>query len=110
MLLSKVCSTKKSKLKSSGDPQKNKLIFSQRQAIAEQREKVVDDVIVNLEEGAVVKGEVVRIANFGAFVDINGVDGLLPISEISWQRIKHPSDVIQLGQELKLKSSKSITI
>ncbi len=85
------------------DPQKNKLIFSQRQAIAEQREKVVDDIIVNLEEGAVVKGEVVRIANFGAFVDINGVDGLLPISEISWQRIKHPSDVIQLGQEIEVK-------
>ena len=85
------------------DPQKNKLIFSQRQAIAEQREKVVDDVIVNLEEGAVVKGEVVRIANFGAFVDINGVDGLLPISEISWQRIKHPSDVLALGDEIEVK-------
>ena len=85
------------------DPQRNKLIFSQRQVITEQREKVVDDIIVNLEEGSVVKGEVVRIANFGAFVDINGVDGLLPISEISWQRIKHPSDVIQLGQEIEVK-------
>ena len=51
----------------------------------------------------VVKGEVVRIADFGAFVDINGIDGLLPISEISWQRIKHPSDVITLGDTIEVK-------
>ncbi len=85
------------------DPKKNKLILSQRQAIAEQREKVVDDIILNLKEDTVVSGEVVRITDFGAFVDINGIDGLLPISEISWQRIKHPSDVIELGQKLDLK-------
>ena len=72
------------------DPKKNKLILSQRQAVAEQRDQVV-------------KGEVVRIADFGAFVDINGIDGLLPISEISWQRIKHPSDVISLGETLEVK-------
>ena len=78
------------------DAKRNKLILSQRQAVAEQREQV-------LEVGSVVKGEVVRIADFGAFIDINGVDGLLPISEISWQRIKHPSDVISLGQELEVK-------
>lgn len=85
------------------DAKKNKLILSQRQAVAEQREQVVDEIISNLEIGSVVKGEVVRIADFGAFIDINGVDGLLPISEISWQRIKHPSDVISLGQELEVK-------
>ena len=60
------------------DPKKNKLILSQRLAV-------------------------VRIADFGAFIDINGIDGLLPISEISWSRIKHPSDVISLGQELEVK-------
>ena len=85
------------------DAKKNKLILSQRQAVAEQREQVVDEIISNLEIGSVVKGEVVRIADFGAFIDIDGVDGLLPISEISWQRIKHPSDVISLGQELEVK-------
>ncbi len=85
------------------DAKKNKLILSQRQAVAEQREQVVDEIISNLEIGSVVKGEVVRIADFGAFIDINGVDGLLPISEISWQRIKHPSDVISLGQEIEVK-------
>ena len=85
------------------DPKKNKLIFSQRQAVAEQRDQVVDNVLAELSEDQVVTGEVVRIADFGAFVDINGIDGLLPISEISWQRIKHPSDIIALGQKLEVK-------
>ena len=85
------------------DPKKNKLILSQRQAVAEQRNQVVDDIISKLEEEMVVKGNVVRITDFGAFVDINGIDGLLPISEISWQRIKHPSDVLALGDEIEVK-------
>ena len=85
------------------DPKKNKLILSQRQAVAEQRDQVVDNVLSSLEEGQVVNGNVVRITDFGAFVDINGIDGLLPISEISWQRIKHPSDVITLGDTIEVK-------
>ena len=85
------------------DPKKNKLILSQRQAVAQQRDQVVDNILSELHEDQVVKGEVVRIADFGAFVDINGIDGLLPISEISWQRIKHPSDVISLGETLEVK-------
>lgn len=85
------------------DPKRNKLILSQRQALAEEREKVVVEVISKLEVDQVVEGEVVRIADFGAFIDINGVDGLLPISEISWQRVKHPSSVLTLGQKLKVK-------
>src|SRR5574344_1722491 len=85
------------------DPKKNKLILSQRQAVAEQRDQVVDNVLAELEEDSVVKGTVVRITDFGAFIDINGIDGLLPISEISWQRIKHPSDVLTLGESLEVK-------
>ena len=85
------------------NPKKNKLILSQRLALAEQRNQVVDDVIAQLEEEMVVKGNVVRITDFGAFVDINGIDGLLPISEISWQRIKHPSDVLALGDTIEVK-------
>ena len=85
------------------DPKKNKLILSQRLAVAEQRDQVVDNILSTLEEGQIVKGEVVRIADFGAFIDINGIDGLLPISEISWQRIKHPSDVISLGETVEVK-------
>lgn len=85
------------------DAKKNKLILSQRQALAEQRDLIVGNVIKNLEVDQIVEGEVVRIADFGVFIDINGVDGLLPISEISWQRIKHPSDVIKLGEVLQVK-------
>ena len=50
-----------------------------------------------------LKGTVRNIVDFGAFVDINGIDGLLPISEISWQRIKHPSDVLTLGDNIEVK-------
>ena len=85
------------------DPKKNKLILSQRQAVAEQRDQVVDNVLSSLEENQIVSGNVVRITDFGAFVDINGIDGLLPISEISWQRIKHPSDVLTLGDTIEVK-------
>ena len=85
------------------EPKKNKLILSQRQAIAEQRDQVVDNILSSLEEDQIVKGEVVRIADFGAFIDINGIDGLLPISEISWARIKHPSDIISLGETVEVK-------
>lgn len=85
------------------DPKKNKLILSQRQAVAEQRDQVVDNVLSSLEEDQVVSGNVVRITDFGAFVDINGIDGLLPISEISWQRIKHPSDILTLGDTIEVK-------
>ncbi len=85
------------------DPKKNKLILSQRQALAEARERVVVEVIAKLDVDQVVEGEVVRIADFGAFIDIMGVDGLLPISEISWQRIKHPSDILKLGEKIEVK-------
>jgi len=85
------------------DPKKNKLILSQKQAVADQRDQAADEVLSTLEEDMVVKGNVVRITDFGAFVDINGIDGLLPISEISWQRIKHPSDVVKLGETLEVK-------
>ena len=64
---------------------------------------VADEVISRLAVDEVVEGEIVRIADFGAFVDINGIDGLLPISEISWERIKHPSDVVTLGQKIQVK-------
>lgn len=85
------------------DPKRNKLILSQRQVYTQQREMVADEVISRLAVDQVVEGEIVRIADFGAFVDIEGIDGLLPISEISWERIKHPSDVVSLGQKIEVK-------
>jgi len=74
-----------------------------RQAIAEQRARLLEEVIEELEVDQIVEGEVVRIADFGAFIDIKGVDGLLPISEMSWQRVRHPSDLLQVGQKITLK-------
>lgn len=85
------------------DAKKNKLILSERLALAEERKRIAGNVVAKLEVDQVVEGEVVRIADFGAFVDIHGIDGLLPISEISWQRIKHPSDVLTLGQTIQVK-------
>ena len=84
------------------DPKRNKLILSQRQVYTQQREMVADEVISRLAVDQIVEGEIVRIADFGAFVDIDGIDGLLPISEISWERIKHPSDVVSLGQKIEV--------
>lgn len=85
------------------DAKRNKLILSQRQAIAEQRARLLEEVIEDLQVEQVVEGEVVRIADFGAFIDIKGVDGLLPISEMSWHRVRHPSDLLEIGQRIKLK-------
>ncbi len=85
------------------DSRRNKLILSERLALAEERRKIAGNVIAGLEMDQIVDGEVVRIADFGVFVDIMGIDGLLPISEISWQRIKHPSDILSLGQKIQVK-------
>ena len=57
----------------------------------------------NIEVGQVVKGEVKRITNFGAFVDIGGIDGLLHISEISWGKLKHPQEILTIGQKVEVK-------
>lgn len=85
------------------DPKNNKLILSQRLALVEKRNEVIDQVISDLKPDDIINGQVIRIADFGVFVDINGVDGLLPISEISWDRIKHPSDILKTGQRLDVK-------
>src|SRR5581483_8803538 len=73
------------------DQRRNKLILSHRQAVAAEKGKLRAEILQNLEVGQSVTGKVVRIADFGAFIDLGGIDGLLPISEISWQRIQHPS-------------------
>lgn len=85
------------------DQRRNKLILSHRQAIAAEKGKQRSETLASLEVGQVVEGKVVRIADFGAFIDLGGIDGLLPISEISWQRIQHPSDSLKIGDDLTLK-------
>ncbi|HEY9766153.1 MAG TPA: 30S ribosomal protein S1 [Chroococcales cyanobacterium] len=85
------------------DQRRNKLILSHRQALAAEKGKLRSEVMANLEVGQIITGKVVRIADFGAFIDLGGIDGLLPISEISWQRIQHPSNVLNIGDDLTLK-------
>src|SRR5271156_3866191 len=80
------------------DTKRNKLILSQRLAVQEEKAAQREKILSTLESGQVVTGEVVRIADFGAFIDLGGLDGLLPISEISWERVSHPSDILKVGQ------------
>lgn len=82
---------------------KNKLILSHRAAIFEQMSAMRAETINKLHQGDIVEGEIVKITDFGAFVDINGIDGLLPLSEISWRRINHPSEILELGQIITVK-------
>jgi len=85
------------------DTKRNKLILSQRLAVQEEKAAQREKILSTLESGQVVTGEVVRIAEFGAFIDLGGLDGLLPISEISWERVSHPSDVLKVGQNVTTK-------
>ncbi len=85
------------------DRERRRLILSERAANPETRENMKDRVIDNLTEGDECVGRVTSLADFGAFVNINGADGLVHLSEISWEHIKHPSEILKIGQEVKVK-------
>jgi small subunit ribosomal protein S1 len=85
------------------DRERRRLILSERAASTETRETLKERVIDELKEGEVRIGRVTSLADFGAFVNINGADGLVHLSEISWDRIQHPSEVLKVGQEVKVK-------
>lgn len=85
------------------DTKRNKLILSQRLAVQEEKAAQREKILSTLEANQEVTGEVVRIADFGAFIDLGGLDGLLPISEISWERVSHPSDVLKVGDMVSTK-------
>lgn len=85
------------------DKRKGKLICSQKVAMEDEKAGLRDKAILELEIGQVISGEVVRVAEFGAFIDIGGIDGLLPVSEISWQRISHPREVLSVGDKISVK-------
>ncbi|GBF22688.1 30S ribosomal protein S1 [Candidatus Gastranaerophilus sp. (ex Termes propinquus)] len=84
------------------DVSQNNFILSNRKVYADSIEEVKKDIFGQLEVGQVVKGEIVRIADFGAFVDIGGVDGLLPLSQISWRWVDHPSDILKVSQKVNV--------
>jgi len=81
---------------------RNRLILSERQAIQERRDAMKERLIGTLKEGEVRKGRVSSICDFGAFVDIGGADGLVHLSELSWSRVRHPSEVLRVGQEVEV--------
>jgi small subunit ribosomal protein S1 len=79
---------------------RNRLILSERQAMQEKRDEMKDQLIKELQEGEVRRGRVSSICDFGAFVDIGGADGLVHLSELSWSRVRHPSEVLKIGEEV----------
>lgn len=85
------------------DRARRRLILSERAANPETRQSLKERVIEELQEGQVYTGRVTSVADFGAFVNVNGADGLVHLSEISWERIQHPSEVLSVGQEVKVK-------
>jgi small subunit ribosomal protein S1 len=85
------------------DRRRNRLILSERAAAREARKALKEHLIVELKPGEVRTGHVISLADFGAFVDIGGADGLVHLSEISWKRIGHPRDILKVGQEVQVK-------
>jgi small subunit ribosomal protein S1 len=79
---------------------RNRLILSERQALQERRDEMKEKLIEELTEGEVRRGRVSSICDFGAFVDVGGADGLVHLSELSWSRVRHPSEMLQIGQEV----------
>jgi small subunit ribosomal protein S1 len=85
------------------DRERRRLILSERAASTETRESVKDRILEELKEGDVRTGRVTSLADFGAFVNINGADGLVHLSEISWDRINKPDEVLKIGEEVNVK-------
>jgi small subunit ribosomal protein S1 len=81
---------------------RNRLILSERQAVQEVREGRKGELLSSLKEGDIRTGTVTSVCDFGAFVDIGGADGLVHLSEISWSRVKHPSEVLKPGDQVQV--------
>ena len=79
------------------------IIISRRKYLSEQREEVRHQVLEKLEEGQVIQGVVKNITNYGVFIDIGGVDGLLHITDMTWGRISHPSELVRIGENISVK-------
>jgi len=84
------------------DRPRNRLILSEQAASREIRQARKSELLSSLEEGAVFEGQVVNLADFGAFVDIGGIEGLVHLSEMSWKRIQKPGDMLQKGDTVKV--------
>jgi small subunit ribosomal protein S1 len=85
------------------DTERRNIVISRRKLVEEERAEAREKLLSGLHEGDVVKGTVKNIADFGAFVDIGGLDGLLHITDMSWGRINHPSEIVKIDQEIEVK-------
>ena len=84
------------------DRARNNIVVSRRAVLEETRAEERGELISNLSEGQILEGVVKNITDYGAFVDLGGVDGLLHVTDIAWRRINHPSEALQIGQALKV--------
>ena len=85
------------------DPRRGKAVFSHKARLLEEKQKALEEIWNSINVGDIVEGKVMRFTDYGAFVDIGGVDGLLHISEISWGKLKHPQEALEIGQTINVK-------
>ncbi|HAX18191.1 MAG TPA: 30S ribosomal protein S1 [Actinobacteria bacterium] len=84
------------------DRNRNNVVLSRKAIIEDERKEQRKEILENIEIGQVRDGIITSIADFGAFVDVDGIDGLIHISELSWNHVKHPSEVVKVGQEVNV--------
>lgn len=84
------------------DRNRNNVVLSRKAIIEDERKEQRKEILENIEIGQVRNGFITSIAEFGAFVDVDGIDGLIHISELSWNHVKHPSEVVKVGQEVNV--------
>tara|TARA_B100000470_G_scaffold168771_1_gene133141 strand:+ start:255 stop:1931 length:1677 start_codon:yes stop_codon:yes gene_type:complete len=85
------------------DHKRNNIVVSRRAVVEDEYSAERQELLENLEEGAAIKGVVKNLTDYGAFVDLGGVDGLLHITDMAWKRVKHPSEVVNVGDEIEVK-------
>ncbi|PJG84656.1 30S ribosomal protein S1 [Conservatibacter flavescens] len=85
------------------DQKRNNVVVSRRAVIESENSQDREEILANLAEGAEVKGTVKNLTDYGAFVDLGGVDGLLHITDMAWKRVKHPSEIVNVGDEITVK-------
>ena len=85
------------------DQKRNNVVVSRRAVVEDEYSAERDELLKNLQEGVTVKGVVKNLTDYGAFVDLGGIDGLLHITDMAWKRVKHPSEVVNVGDEIDVK-------
>ena len=85
------------------DRRRGNIVVSRRTVLEESRAEQRHEIVANLEEGQVIEGVVKNITDYGAFVDLGGIDGLLHVTDIAWRRVNHPTEVLNIGQTVKVK-------